>query len=58
MNHTAAQPVSESHDPHSKRHFSYIQPKSMFFKFEDISPCPVTTDPAKESTPFFPITPL
>ena len=36
-----------------KRLFLYIQPKSTLLKLEAISPCPVTTDPTKESVPFF-----
>jgi len=38
--------------------FPYIQFKSPLLKFEAISPCLVTTDPAKESVLFFPVAPL
>jgi len=39
--------------PNHKKNFSYIQPNSHLFWFETISSCPITTDPAKESVPFF-----
>ena len=57
-NHNTRQPVPVSHHPHCKRHFPYIQPKFPLFKLEAISPCSVTTDPAKESVPFSPVAPL
>ena len=41
-----------------KKLISYIQSKPPFFQFETISPCPVTTDPAKESVPFLLTAPL
>ena len=41
-----------------ERLFSYLLPKSTLFKVKTVSPCPITTDPAKESVPFFPVTPL
>ena len=41
-----------------KDFFSYLLPKSTLFKVKTVSPCPITTDPAKESVPFFPVTPL
>ncbi len=51
-------PVSVPHHPHCKKRFSCIQSKSPLFQFETISPCPVTTDSAKESVPFFLIAPF
>ena len=36
------------HHPLCKTLFIYIQPKSTLFKLKAISPCSVTTDPAKE----------
>ena len=36
----------------------YIQPKSTLFKFETISLCSITIDPAKASVSFFPASPL
>lgn len=43
--------------PCCKKHFPYIQAKSLIFWFETISPCPIITDSAKESFPFFLIAP-
>ena len=44
IQHISKQPVPVLHHPHSKRPFPFIQPKSTLFKFETISPCPITTD--------------
>jgi len=52
IQHIPGQPVLVPHQPHSDRLFPYIQPKSTLFKLETISPCSVTTDPAKKSVPF------
>ena len=43
---------------HCKRLFLYIQFKSTLFKLEAISLSSITTDRAKESVPFFPVTVL
>ena len=40
-----------------KYFFSYIQSFISLFYFEIISPCLITTDPAKESVPFFLLAP-
>jgi len=42
----------------STKNFSYIHSKSPLFQLEAISPCPVTTDPAKESAPILLTAPL
>ena len=47
-----------SHHSHCKRLLPYIQPKPTLLKFETIFPRPVTTDPAEQSIPFFPVAPL
>ena len=52
------QPIPVPHHPPCKRLFPYIQPKSTLFKLEAIPPCSITTDHAKASVPFFPVTPL
>jgi len=41
-----------------KQLLPYIQYKSSLFKLETIFPFPITTGPAKESVPFFPVAPL
>ena len=41
-----------------KKLFPYIQIKSPLLLFETVSPCPIKTDPAKESVPFFLTAPL
>ena len=46
------------HYPQCKRLFPFIQPESPLFELEAISPCSVTTGPARESVPFFPVAPL
>ena len=38
---------------HPNKLFSYIQAKTPLLQFETFSPCPVTTDSAKESVLFF-----
>jgi len=58
ISYISGQPIPVPHYHHCKRHFSYIQPKSVLFKLEDISSCSVTTDRATESVPFFPVAPL
>ena len=54
IHHISGQPVPVPHHPLCKRPFPYIQPTSTIFKLDTVSPCPVTTDSAKESVPFFP----
>ena len=44
----SGQPVPVPHHPYCKKHISPIQSKSPFFLFENISPCSVIADPAKE----------
>ena len=53
--HISGQPVPVPHHPHCKRLFPYVQSKSTLFELEAISPCSITTNPAKESVPFFPV---
>ena len=49
---------SVPHHPHCKRLFPYLQPKFTLPELGTLSPCSVTTDPAKEPVPFFPAAPL
>ena len=55
INHVSGQHVSVPHHRHCRRLSPYIQPKSTLLKLEAIFLCPVTTDPPKESVPFFPV---
>jgi len=62
IHHLSRQPVPMLHHPHCKRLFPYIQPKSplfnlQWFQGETISPDAITTDPSKESVPFFLVAP-
>ena len=47
----SGQLVPVPHRPSSKKPLPYIPSKSLLFPFETISPCPITTDPAKEPVP-------
>jgi len=51
--HLSGQPVPVPHHPYGKIFLPYILCKSPLFRFEIISPCPVTADPAKLSVLFF-----
>ena len=57
IHHFSGQPVPVPLQLYCKKFLPYILSKSLPFKFETISPCPVTTQPAKESVPFFFIAP-
>ena len=58
--HLSGQRVSVSHCRYCEKRHPYIQSESEspLFQFGTISPCPITTDPAEESVPFFIISPL
>jgi len=58
IHHLSGQPVPVPHRTYCKKFISHVQSKSLLFKFETTSPCPVTTDPAEESVPFFLKVPL
>ena len=49
FHHLSGQCVSMPHHSHCRRLFPYIQPKFTLFRSETISPCPITSDSAKES---------
>jgi len=53
FHHISGQPVPVTHHLHCRRLFPSIQPVATLFQFETISPCPITTEPAKESVSFF-----
>jgi len=57
INHISGQPAAVPHQPPCKRLFPYIQHKPSLFKLELIFYCPITTNPAEESVPFFPVAP-
>ena len=58
IHHLSGQPVLVPRDPDGKKLLLYIQPISPLFLSETTSLCRITTDPAKESVPLFPIAPL
>ena len=58
IKHSTRQADPVPHHPPCKIFFPYISSKSTLFDLETLSPCSITTDPAKESVPFFPIAPL
>jgi len=58
INHITGQPLSVPYHPRCKMLLSNIQPKLTLFKLETISPCSITTDPTKESVPFFSVASL
>ena len=58
IHHLSGQPVPVLHYPYCKTSFPYTQSKAPLFKLKTIFPSPITTDPAKESAPFFLTVPL
>jgi len=56
--HLSGQCVPVPHHPYCKNLIPDFQSKSPLFSFEIISSFLITTDPAKESAPFFLLAPL
>lgn len=54
ISHISGQLVPVPRQAHCKRLLLYIQPISILFELETISPCSVTSGLPKDSVPFFP----
>ena len=56
--HLSGQPVPVFHHPHCKKCLPSVQSKSTLFEFKTITPCAITTGPAKKFVPVFLMSPL